>query len=54
MTIRQRVVSRGIMQALRAMVDGKALNIVKSVQESGNGFEAWRRLFREYRPKPAG
>ena len=40
MTIRQRVVSKGIMQALKALVDGKALNIVKGVSESGNGFEA--------------
>ena len=40
MNVRQRVVSRGIMQALKALVDGKALNIVKGVSESGNGFEA--------------
>ena len=33
---KQRVVSRGIMQALEALVDGKARNIVKAVQESGN------------------
>ena len=36
--------AKGIMQALRSMVDGKALDIVKSVTEKGNGFEAWRRL----------
>ena len=41
MNAKQRVVSRGIMQALRALVEGKALNIVKGVAESGNGFEAW-------------
>ena len=45
---------KGIMQALRALVDGKALDIVKSVMEKGNGFEAWRRLWREYRPHAAG
>ena len=49
--LRQRVVSKGVMQALRAMAGGKALNIVKSV---GNGFEAWRLLHREYRPRTAG
>jgi len=34
-------------------VPGKALNIVKQV-ERGNGFEAWRRLWSEYRPNIAG
>ena len=38
MTSNQRVVARGVMQALKALVDGKALNIVKGVTESGNGF----------------
>ena len=51
---RSMVMSKGIMQALRSLVDGKALDIVKSVTEKGNGFEAWRRLWHEYRPHTAG
>ena len=35
MNAKQRVASRGIMQALKALVDGKALDIVKGVQENG-------------------
>ena len=49
----QIVMSKGVMQALRSLVDGKALDIVKSVP-AGNGFEAWRRLFAEYKPQTAG
>ena len=51
---RSMVMAQGIMQALRSLVDGKALDIVKSVAEKGNGFEAWRWLWREYRPHTAG
>ena len=52
--LRQRVVAKGVVQALRALAGGKALNIVKSVSDAGNGFEAWRLLHREYRPRTAG
>ena len=45
--------SRGIHQALRSLVDGKALDIVRGV-ERGNGFEAWQKLWAEYRPHTAG
>ena len=38
------VMAKGVMQALHSLVDGKALDIVKSVAEKGNGFEAWGRL----------
>ncbi len=48
------VMAKGVMQALRSLVDGKALDIVKSVAEKGDGFEAWRRLWAEYRPHTAG
>ena len=51
---RQKVVAQGVAQALKSMVDGKALDIVKSVPEKQNGFEMWRRLFAEYRPQSAG
>ena len=45
--------AKGIHQSLRIPVEGKALNIVKSVRD-GNGFEVWRRLWAEYRPNVAG
>ncbi len=51
---RASVIAKGIMQALRSLVDGKALDIVKSSQEKGNGFDAWRRLRAEYRSHLAG
>lgn len=51
---KKRVMAKGVNQALRGLVEGKALDIVKSVEERGNGFEAWRRLWAEYRPQTAG
>ena len=51
---RLQTMSRGVHQALSSMVDGKALDIVKSVADRGNGFERWRRLWAEYRPHTAG
>ena len=51
---RQKVMAQGVAQALKSMVDGKALDIVKSVVERSNGFEMWRRLWAEYRPQSAG
>ena len=53
LTERQRVVAKAVSLALKTMTGGKALNIVKQV-ERGNGFEAWRRLWSEYRPNIAG
>ena len=44
----------GVAQALKSMVDGKALAIVKFVPDKSNGFEMWRRLWAEYRPRSAG
>jgi hypothetical protein len=49
----QQVMAKAVSQALRALVSGKALNIVKQC-ERGNGFECWRRLWSEYRPDVAG
>ena len=51
---KKRVMAKGVNQALRGLVEGKALDIAKSVEEKGNGFEAWRRLWAEYRPQTAG
>ena len=51
---KKRVMAKGVNQALRCLVEGKELDIVKSVEEKGNGFEAWRRLWAEYRPQTAG
>ena len=51
--VERRVMAKGIHQSLRSLVEGKALNIVKSVRD-GNGFEVWRRLWAEYRPNVAG
>ncbi len=48
-----RIMSRSVLQALKNLTDGKALSIIKQV-EKGNGFEAWRRLWAEYRPNIAG
>ena len=50
----QKVMAQGDAQALKSMVDGKALDIVKSVPDKSNGFEMWRRLWAEYRPQSAG
>jgi len=47
---RTAIMAAGVNQALRSLVEGKALDIVKQVPEKGNGFEAWRRLWAEYRP----
>ena len=41
---RQKIMAQGVAQAL---VDGKALDIVKSVPDKSNGFEMWRRLWAE-------
>ena len=55
MSGRQKIMARGVNQALRSLIaESKALNIVKQVQEKGNGFEAWRLLHKEYRPQIAG
>ena len=51
---RQKVMASGIMRALKALVDGKALDIIAVANEKSNGFEAWRLLNREYKPKLAG
>ena len=49
---RQKIMARGVNQALRSLIaDSKALNIIKQVQEKGNGFEAWRLLHKEYKPQ---
>ena len=53
MDARQWVMANGIKQVLRPMCGGKALSIVRNVEERGNGFEAWRRLMKEYRPRVA-
>ena len=37
---KKRVMAKGVNQALRGLVEGKALDIVKSVEEKGDGFEA--------------
>ena len=55
MNARQKIIAQGVNQALRSLIaDSKALNIVKQVQEKGNGFEAWRLLHKEYKPQIAG
>ena len=55
MSARQKIIAQGVNQALRSLIaDSKALNIVKQVQEKGNGFEAWRLLHKEYKPQIAG
>ena len=46
--------AQGVAQALKSMVDGKALGIVKSVPDKSTGFEMWRRLWAEYRPQSVG
>ena len=51
---REKVMARSIAQALRSLVSGKALPIIKNMPESANGFEAWRLLHKEYRPIVAG
>ena len=51
--VERRVMAKGIHQSLRSLVEGKTLNIVKSVRD-GNSFEVWRRLWAEYRPNVAG
>ena len=51
---KRRVMAKGVDQALRGLVEGKALDIVRSVEEKGNGFEAWRRFWAECRPQTAG
>ena len=53
MSYRQWVMANGVMKALRSMCGGKAVIIVRNVQERGNGLEAWRRLVKEYRPSAA-
>ena len=50
----QMVMAQGVAHALMSMVDGKALDITKSVPDKSNGFEMWRRLWAEYRPQSAG
>ena len=50
---RQKIMAQGVAQALKSMVNGKALDIVKSVPDKSNGFEMWRRLWAEYRPQSA-
>ena len=51
---RHKVVAQGVAQALKSVVDGKALDIVQSVPDKQNGFELWGRLFAECRPQSAG
>ena len=50
---KQKVMARGVATALRALVGGKALNLIRYVPERQNGFEMWRLVFREYRPDTA-
>ena len=47
---RTKVIAEGITRMLTSMVGGRALNIIKSNPVPKNGFEAWRRLFAEYKP----
>ena len=51
---RQRVMANGIMRALKALIEGKAMDIVNCVAERTNGFEAWRLLHVEYKLRLAG
>ena len=51
---RQKIMAQGVAQALKSMVDGKALDIVKSVPDKSNGFEMWRRLWAQHTPQSAG
>ena len=39
---RAQIIAKGVMRALRSLVSGRALNIVKSSHERSNGLEAWR------------
>ena len=39
--------------SLRALVSGKALNVIRHLEVQANGFEAWRLLHREYKPDTA-
>ena len=48
------MISNGVDRYLKSVVRGKVLSIVLKVEEPGNGFEAWRRLYLEYRPRHAG
>ena len=44
MTPEQTVIARGVAMSLKSMVSGKALDIIKAVEEKNNGFEMWRRM----------
>jgi|AACY02.9.fsa_nt_gi hypothetical protein len=48
-TARESVMSKAIMQALKSMVEGKALSIIRQLPaaDQENGFEACRQLYRE-------
>ena len=50
---RRKVMASEIMRSLKALVDDKALDIINTLNEKLNGFEAWRLLNREYEPKLA-
>ena len=50
MTVKQAVIARGIAMSLKSLVSGKALDIIKAVEQKTNGFEMWRRLHLEYKP----
>ena len=54
LTANEKVQSKGVMQALRCLCSGKALDIIEAVPDRGGGFEAWRRLWGEYRPSTSG
>ena len=54
LTPREKVVARGVVTALRAlMIGGKAPSCIRHHPEKLNGFEMWRLLYREYKPDTA-
>ena len=53
LTLREKVVARGVATALRALIGGKALSCIRHHPEKLNGFEMWRLLYREYKPDTA-
>ena len=53
MTDNEKIMARGIASALKALIGGKALTLVRHLPERMNGFEMWRILAREYRPDTA-
>lgn len=53
LSARQCVMAAGVSQALKSLVDGRALDICRQVEPKMNGFECWRRLWAEYRPQTA-